>query len=358
MRYETPLQPGILWRDMLGNGAIGAMSREQERYLTQEQNGAQGPWSARKVVIVGAGAVGATFAYALAQSGAADDIALIDANPDLAKGQVLDLAHGLAFLPAVRIHVGSLADYRDADAIVITAGAKQQPGESRLALLSRNAAIVKEIARGIADADSPAAIIVTTNPVDILTYIVLKETGRAPGRVIGSGTVLDSFRFRYLLSQKCGVDVHNVHAFILGEHGDSEVAAWSMTHIAGIPIDEYCASCGRCGDREAQRKKIADEVRNSAYHVIDYKGATYFAIGLALTKIVAAVLRNQRSVLPVSTLLQGEYGLNDICLSVPCLVGRAGAERVIEGRLVDSELKALANSAAILKQTLAQIGKG
>ena len=309
----------------------------------------------RKVVIVGAGAVGATFAYALAQSGVAEDIALIDYNVNFAKGQVLDLAHGLPFFPQVHIHEGQESDYADASVIVITAGAKQQTGETRLALLKKNAGIVKEIARSIAAQNSRAVIVVASNPVDILTQIVLKEIGWTKNRVIGSGTVLDSSRFRYLLSQHCGIDAHNIHGYILGEHGDSEFAAWSMTHIAGSPILEYCQQCGKCQDWKAEQAQIVDTVKNSAYHIIDYKGSTCFAIGLALVQIVTAVLRNQHSILTVSTLLEGEYGVDGVCLSVPCVVAQGGIEKIPLVKLLKTELQSLADSASVLKNNLAEL---
>ena len=313
------------------------------------------PWKARKVIIVGAGAVGSTFAYALAQSGLADEIVLIDQNRELALGQVLDLAHGLPFLPAVRIRSGDVMDYVDAHVIVITAGTKQKPGESRLDLLQRNAGITGAIVDDIVMQNSEGVIVVVSNPVDVLTYLAIKRSSWPRERIIGSGTVLDSSRFRYLLSQHCSIDVHNVHAYILGEHGDSEFAAWSLTHIGGIAIDEYCPICGKCSDWKEQRNKIAQEVRDSAYHVIDYKGATYYAIGLALVKIAGAILRNQRSVLSVSTLLDGEYGLRDVCLSVPTIVAQRGVERVVQGSLSSEEAERLAQSAAVLKEAIAEL---
>lgn len=313
-------------------------------------------WKARKVVIVGAGAVGSTFAYALAQSGLADDIALLDQNRELAAGQVLDLAHGLPFFPPVHIHEGDASDYADAHVIVITAGAKQRPGESRLDLLQRNVAIIESIVDDIVAQQSQAVIVMVSNPVDVLTYVALKHSGWPRGRVIGSGTVLDSARFRYLLSQHCGVDAHNVHGYILGEHGDSELAAWSLTHIGGMKIDDYCPICGRCnGDCLAHRQALVEEVRRSAYHIIDYKGATYFAVGLALVRIVSAILRNQHSILTVSTLLDGEYGLRDVCLSVPCVVGEAGVERIITASLTPEEQEALERSASILREAIAEL---
>ena len=314
-----------------------------------------GHWKARKVVVVGAGAVGSTFAYALAQSGLAEEIVLLDKNRELMEGNVLDLSHGTPFFPTVRISCGEEKDYRDAQVIVITAGAKQQPGESRLQLLEKNSGIIEQIVMSVVDQDSPAVIIMVSNPVDILTYVALKKSGLPRGRIIGSGTMLDSARFRYLLSRHCGIDPHSVHAYILGEHGDSEFAAWSMTNIAGIPIDEYCPFCGRCGDWMREREEIVEEVRQSAYHIIDYKGATFYGIGLALGRIVGTVLRNRRSVLTVSTLLDGEYGLNGVCLSVPCVVGQKGVESVIEGGLSDKELNSLRDSAEVLQEALSEL---
>jgi L-lactate dehydrogenase len=313
-------------------------------------------FQSRKVVIVGAGAVGSTFAYALAQKGYADEICLMDVNRDFAEGQVLDLAHGLPFYPAVQIRVGQVADYADAQVIVITAGSKQGPGESRLDLLRRNAALVESIIDEITAQKSRAIVVLATNPVDILTYVALKRSGWPKGRVIGSGTVLDSSRFRYLLSQHCGVDVSNVHAYILGEHGDSEFAAWSMTHVGGVPIDDYCPICGACSDWQAEKENIVKQVRESAYHIINYKGATYFAIGMALTRIVGTILQDQKSVLTVSTLLDGEYGLGDVCLGVPCVVGQGGVEKIVEARLTPDEQALLEKSSATLQKAQQELG--
>jgi len=312
-------------------------------------------WKPRKVVIVGAGAVGSTFAYALAQSGLPDEIVLRDANHELAMGQVLDLAHGQAFFPSVQIREGQETDYADAHMIVITAGAKQRPGESRLGLLQRNAGIIQSLVDEIVLQDSHAVLLVVSNPVDILTYVAQKRSGWSRGQVMGSGTVLDSARFRYLLSQHCGVDVHNVHAYILGEHGDSEFAAWSMTNVAGLPIEQYCSVCRKCDDWRASHTKIAEAVKDSAYHIIDYKGATNFAIGLALVRIAAAVLRNQHSVLTVSAVLEGEYGLSGVSLGVPCILSQKGIERIFEVNLPPDEQSALSKSAAALRDAIASL---
>jgi len=308
-------------------------------------------WKSRKVVIVGAGAVGSSFAYALAQKGMANEICLMDANHDLAEGQVLDLAHGLPYYPPVQIHTGSKKDYADASVIVITAGAKQNPGETRINLLQRNASIIEAIVDDIVSENSQAILIITTNPVDILAHVALKRSGWTKNRVIGSGTVLDSARFRYLISQYCNVDVGNVHAYILGEHGDSELATWSMTNIAGVPVDEYAAKHGN-GDWHIEREKIAQEVKNSAYHIINYKGATYYAIGMALTRIVGAILQDQQSVLTISTLLDGEYGVSEVCLGVPCVLGQNGVVSIVEASLLRDEQKALEKSASTLREAL------
>ena len=309
----------------------------------------------RKVVIVGAGAVGSTFAYALAQSGLADEIALIDKNRDLAQGQVLDLAHGQPFFPTVTIHMGDPPDYADAQLVVITAGAAQRSGETRLDLQKKNAAVVRSIVSDVVGQNSSAVMLIVTNPVDVMTYVAIQCAGWNRGRVFGSGTVLDSARLRYLLSAHCGVDVHNVHGHILGEHGDSEFAAWSMANVAGMQIDSYRAACGHCTDWPAERDRIEQQVRESAYHIIDYKGTTSFGVGIALVRIAGAVLRSQHSVLAVSTLLDGEYGIQDVCLSVPCIVSQQGVERIIESALPEHEMAALVASAAALKRAIGKL---
>ena len=309
----------------------------------------------RKVVIVGAGDVGTSFAYALLMSGNAESIVLIDSNQELAYGQALDLAQGLPFVPTTVVRAGSPEDYADATVIVIAAGTKQKPGESRLDLLQRNAAIAGQILDEIIARHSGAVIVVTSNPVDVLTYAALKRTGCPRNRILGSGTVLDSARFRHLLSLHCGVDVRSVHAYILGEHGDSEVAAWSMTNLAGMSMDDYCPACHKCGDWSKERNRIVDEVRDSAYHIIEAKGSTCYAIGLALVRIASAILRNEHSVLTVSTMLDGEYGLKDVSLSVPCIVSQAGVEKIIEGRLTNEELTALAASASVIKESIQEL---
>jgi L-lactate dehydrogenase len=309
----------------------------------------------RKVVVVGAGAVGSTYCYALAQSGLADEIVLTDRNEDLMMGQVLDLVHGQTFFPTVGIRSGTIDDCADAQLVVITAGAAQKPGETRLDLMKKNAEITGGIAESIALSGCPGVMLIVTNPVDVLTYVALKRSGWEKNRVIGSGTVLDSSRFRHLLSRHCGVDVHNVHAYILGEHGDSEFAAWSMTNIAGINIDEYCPVCAKCTDWQQEKKNIEEQVRNSAYHIINYKGSTHFAVGLAMVRITAAILRNQNSILSVSTFLDSDFGISDVCLSVPSIITDRGVSRILENPLSPNEHELLLNSANVLKKAIAAI---
>ncbi|MFW5975548.1 MAG: L-lactate dehydrogenase, partial [Desulfosalsimonas sp.] len=287
----------------------------------------------------------------LAQSGLADEIALLDKHRNFAEGQVLDLAHGRPYFPAVNIYTGGPEDYADASVIVMTAGAKQQPGESRLNLLKRNVAIVEESVDQMVARFSSAVLVIVSNPVDLLTNVAWIRSGWPRRRVIGSGTVLDSARLRYGLGKYCGVDVHNVHAYMLGEHGDSEFAAWSMTHIGGVQIEEYCRICGKCEDWTQQKTMIEETVKNSAYHIIDYKGATWFAVGLALVRIVDAILRNRKSVLTVSVCLKGEYGLSDLALSLPAVISSNGVESVIEAPLNDSERNLLAHSASVIKSS-------
>lgn len=306
----------------------------------------------RRVVVVGAGSVGATYCYALAQSGLADEIVLIDRNEDLLRGQVLDLVHGQPFFPTVNIRSGNETDYAAARLVVITAGSSQKPGETRLHLLKKNAEIVGSIAEDVARSGCSGVMLVVSNPVDVLTYVALKRSGWERGRVIGSGTVLDSARFRHLLSKQCGIDVHNVHAYFLGEHGDTEFAAWSMTHMAGIKIDDYCPLCHDCEGWKEKRKLVEQQVRDSAYHIINSKGSTYFAVGLALVKITASILRRQNSVLTISALLKGEFGLNDVCLSVPCVLSENGIEKIIDSPLSPEELVSLKHSASVLRSAI------
>ena len=316
-------------------------------------------FKSRKVAIVGAGAVGSAFAFALAQSGLAEEIVLIDVNADLAKGQALDLAHGAPFYRPVDIQAAAGPDaYRDAAIVVVTAGKAQAgPNQSRLDLMQINAKIVSGIVAEVQAVNPEAIVLIATNPVDILTHVARLRTDWPRGRILGSGTVLDSARFRWLLAEHCGISPQNVHASILGEHGDSEFAAWSLVHVGGLPMDDYCSVCRKC-DFIHRRPQILEQVRRSAYHIIGYKGSTSFGVAMALTQIVRAILRNERRVMTVSAPLEGEYGLDDVTLGIPCVVGAGGIEDIIEARLTPEEMQELAHSAQILKDNVAQLGPG
>jgi L-lactate dehydrogenase len=307
----------------------------------------------RKVVIVGAGQVGATFAFALMTSGLAGSIVLIDQAAERAEGHVMDLNHGLSFIQPSRIYAGDYADCRDASVVVITAGASQKPGETRLDLAQRNADIFKSIIPQIVQ-HQPKMVVVVSNPVDVLTYVALKISQYPENRIIGSGTVLDTARFRYLLSKNCQVDPRNVHAYIIGEHGDSEVPVWSQVNIGGVSFRDYCTVCQKhCAGNE--RDEIFKQVRTAAYEIISRKGATTFAIGLALVRIVGSILRDENSVLTVSTLLDGYCGISDVCLSIPVILNRNGVSRALDMALDDSEVGKLKASADILKSAFKKL---
>jgi L-lactate dehydrogenase len=307
----------------------------------------------RKVVIVGAGQVGATFAFALMTSGLAGSIVLIDQAAERAEGHVMDLNHGLSFVQPCRIYAGDYTDCRDASIVVITAGASQKPGETRLDLTQRNADIFKSIIPQIVQ-HQPKMVVVVSNPVDVLTYVALKISQYPENRIIGSGTVLDTARFRYLLSKNCQVDPRNVHAYIIGEHGDSEVPVWSQVNIGGVSFRDYCTVCQKhCAGNE--RDEIFKQVRTAAYEIISRKGATTFAIGLALVRIVGSILRDENSVLTVSTLLDGYCGISDVCLSIPVILNRNGVSRALDMALDDSEVGKLKASADILKSAFKKL---
>jgi L-lactate dehydrogenase len=302
-----------------------------------------------KIAIVGAGAVGSTVAYAAMIRGLATELVLIDAKREKAEGEAMDLNHGLPFVPPAKIWASDYSDCQGAKIVVLSAGVTSLSGETRLDLLERNSAIFKEIIPQIARYNPEGILLVITNPVDVLTYLTVKLSHRPPGRVIGSGTVLDSARFRYLLSEHCGVDPRNVHAYIIGEHGDSEVPVWSLANISGVRLEEYCLVCDR-GCTRAEREEIFQRVRRAGSEIIERKGATYYAIGLAATTIMESILRDQKTVLPVSHLIEGQYGLREVCLSLPSIVGRTGVEKILELPLSEIEMEGLRRSARILKE--------
>src|ERR1051326_187563 len=307
-----------------------------------------------RVAIVGAGNVGSTAAYALLMSGLASEIVLIDSNRMKAEGEAMDLNHAVPLTHPTRIRAGEYSDCRGAAITVIAAGTGQKPGETRLDLVKRNADIFALIVPEIVRNNPNGIILVATNPVDVLTYASLKISSWPPGQVIGSGTILDTARFRYLLSEHFGVDPRSVHATIIGEHGDSEVPVWSLANIAGMRLQAYCAAQGIPYDAKAI-DEIFQQTRNAAYAIIRRKGATYYAVAAGIIRIVEASLRNQRTVLSVSSLIHDYYGVDDVCLSLPCVLNRSGIERVLRLELDSTEVDALRRSSAILKKTIAEI---
>jgi L-lactate dehydrogenase len=301
-----------------------------------------------RVAIVGAGHVGATTAYALLLSGLAPEIVLIDLDAQRAQGEAMDLMHAVPFSDPVRVWAGGYEDVDGAAVVVLTAGTNQRPGETRLQLLGRNAAILREIVPQVIARAPDAILLMTTNPVDVLTWATLATSALSPGRVIGSGTILDTARFRSLLSRVFGVDARSVHAHIIGEHGDTEVAAWSIATIGGMPIAEFQAASGRVLDRES-RERIVTDTRRAAYEIIERKGATYYAVAAGVVRIIQAILRDESTVLTVSSRLTGSYGLEDVCLSLPCIVNRSGIAQLLDPPLAAEELSALRHSADVLK---------
>jgi L-lactate dehydrogenase len=309
-----------------------------------------------KIAIVGgAGAVGASAAYALMMSGLASEIALVDVNERRAEGEAMDLMHGAPFVRPVTIRSGGYAECAGAAIVVVTAGAAQKPGETRLDLVRKNTEILRGMIPQIAAAAPDAILLIVSNPVDVLTYAALKFSGLPSGRVVGSGTVLDTARLRALIGQRLDVDPRSVHGYVIGEHGDSEVVVWSRATVAGLPIDEFCGQRNRpCPDH--MQDEIAEQVRRAAYEIIERKGATYYAIGLGVRHVVEAILRDQNTILTVSTLMQGQFGLDDVCLSLPCIVDHGGVEDVLMPKLSEGELTALRRSAQVLKDTIHAAG--
>ncbi|HVZ17897.1 MAG TPA: L-lactate dehydrogenase [Terriglobales bacterium] len=308
-----------------------------------------------RVAVIGMGNVGATFAYALLLSGLAAEIVLIDVNRAKAEGEAMDLSHTEPFAHPTRIWAGDYSDCAGADVIVLTAGAAQHPGETRLDLVKRNTAIFQKIVPEVAKNCSQGILLIATNPVDVLTYLSLKLSGMSPQRVIGSGTILDTARFRHLLSEYFGVDPRSVHAHIIGEHGDSEVPAWSLANIAGMRLPEFAKASGIPYD-EQKMEDIFKQTRDAAYAIIQRKGATFYAVAAGLMRIVEAILRDQHTILSVSSSITGAYGISDVCLSLPTILNRNGVERVLHLELSPSEQAGLRHSAEVLKRTIASVG--
>lgn len=308
-----------------------------------------------KIGIVGTGSVGATFAFALMLSGMATEIVLIDADQRRAEGEAMDLSHAVPFSMPVTIFAGDYPDLSNAVVTVIAAGAGQKPGETRLDLLKKNVAILEEIVPRIAQNNPEGIIVIATNPVDVLAHAALKLSGFPPSRVIGSGTILDTARFRYLLGRHFDVDPRSIHAAIAGEHGDSEVPLWSLANIAGVSLAEFARESGIPYDAETMQG-LFEGTRDAAYGIIARKGATYYAVAAGLMRLVEAILRDQHTVLSVSSLVSDFHGIEDVCLSLPTIVGRAGIVRQLKPQLTDAEIAGVTRSAAILKAAMATTG--
>jgi L-lactate dehydrogenase len=309
-----------------------------------------------KIAIVGAGSVGATIAYACMIRGVAKQISIYDLNRAKVDAEILDLNHGLQFVPMAAIEGSDDVNVcKDAAVVVITAGAKQKPGQTRMELAGANVAICRKLLPELLRVAPDAVYLLVTNPVDVMTYASLKLTGLPSGRVFGSGTVLDSSRFRFLIAQRLNVAVQNVHAYIAGEHGDSEIPLWSSASVANIPLHEWAvAHHGKLTVRD--RTEIFQNVKNAAYQIIQGKGATNYAIGLATAKILEAVMHNENRVLPVSSLLSDYRGIRDVCLSVPCIVNRGGVEAALPVPMNSNEQAGLHNSADTIRAAVKSLG--
>ena len=308
----------------------------------------------RKAVMVGCGFVGSASVFALMQSGLFSEIAMIDADMDKAEGEAMDISHGIPFAKHMRVYAGDYDDVRDAGIVIVTAGANQKPDETRLDLVHKNVGIFKSIIPQIASRDFKGILLVVANPVDILTAVAQKLSGLPENRVIGSGTVLDTGRLKTRLSEHLGVDSRSIHAFIIGEHGDSEIAAFSSANVSGIPLNNFCEMKGHFNHDESE-KFIAEDVKNAAYEIIQRKRATYFGVAMAVKRICECIVRDEKSILPVSTMMHGEQGIEGVVLSMPCVVGGDGIETQVPIKLDEDEAKRLRESADILKGIMAEL---
>ncbi len=306
----------------------------------------------RKVGIVGCGFVGSATAFALMQSGLFSEIVMIDADRNKAEGEALDISHGVPFSKPVDIHAGDYDDVADASIIIITAGAGQKPGETRLDLVKKNVGIFKSIIPEIAKRNYKGILLIVANPVDILTYAAVKLSGLPENKVFGSGTVLDSARLKFNLAEHLGVDPRSIHAFIIGEHGDSEFPAWSSANVSGIEISRFCEMRGYFHNHEEHKDQIADEVKNAAYDIISKKHATYYGIAMSAKRICEAIVRDEKSILPVSSVQHGRYGIEDVSISIPVIVGKDGIETEVPFALDDEEIARLRESAKTLREVI------
>ena len=310
----------------------------------------------RKVAVIGCGFVGSSTAFALMQSGLFSEMVLIDADTDRADGEALDISHGTPFARPMKIYAGTYRDITDAAIIIITAGANQKPDESRLDLVTKNTKIMRSIIEEIMQHRCEGILVVVSNPVDILTYEALKISGLPKNRVIGSGTVLDTGRLKSELGEHLGIDSRSIHAFIIGEHGDSEIAAFSSANVSGVPLHDVCEMRGYY-DHEASMQEIAKTVKNSAYEIIEKKKATYYGIAMAVRRICEAIVRDEKSILSISVLVDEKhtYGIQDIVLSMPAIVSANGAQGQVPISLNSEEQQQLKESAALLKEIIKKL---
>lgn len=306
----------------------------------------------KKAAIIGCGFVGAATAFTLMQSKLFSELVLLDANHDKAVGEAEDIGHGIPFAGEMDIYAGSYDDIADCSMIIITAGANQKPNETRLDLVQKNVAIYKDILSEITRRNYEGILLVVSNPVDILTYVAQKLSRLPEHRVIGSGTVLDTARLKYALSQQLDVDSRNIHSFIIGEHGDSEIVAWSSTNISGVPLDQFLEMRGHMHP-DMDKQEIAEKVKNSAYDIIAKKDATYYGIAMSVRRICECMIRDEKSILPISTSMHGDFGIEDVCLSMPTILSAEGMETHISIKLNETERENLKQSADTLKHILA-----
>ncbi len=310
-----------------------------------------------KIAIIGGGNVGIRYAYSLMIKGGVREIVIVDINRKKAEGEVLDLLHGAPYVSPVKIYAGDYSNIKNSDLVVITAGKNQKPGESRLDLTKNNVTLFKKIVPDIVKYAPDSIILVVTNPVDILTYATYKISKKPANKIIGSGSVLDSARFRYHIAEHCKIDPRNVHAYILGEHGDSEFPVWSKAMIGGMFLREYCNICpnrGKC-NRDRELGKIFEKVKTSAYEIINKKGETSYGIGLALWRITNAILNNENAILPVSILVDGYLQIKDVYLSLPSIINKDGIKSTLELNLDKEETNNLKHSASTLKNIIKEL---
>lgn len=309
----------------------------------------------RKVVLVGTGMVGMSYAYCLLNQTVCDELVLIDVNKKKAEGEAMDLNHGLAFAGSnMKIYAGEYGDCQDADIVVICAGVAQKPGETRLDLLKRNAEVFRSIIDPVTESGFNGIFLVATNPVDIMTRITCELSGFNPRRVLGTGTALDTARLRYLLGEYLEADPRNIHAYVIGEHGDSEFVPWSQAMLATKPILTLCGEEKRTDSEDSycqHLEEIEKEVREAAYRIIEAKKATYYGIGMAMTRITKAILGDEHSVLTVSAMLRGEYGQKDVFIGVPCIINQNGIQKVLTLSPTDEEKEKLAQSCNTLRES-------